>query len=165
MSPDPFHGIHRGCKVIAKKQPGQGSGKMVDGKHCNTHNVDLCRCGSTWDHAIAEEDRINPMRLISQKLRSEMAADPYYQVCVRKDSTCQGRITWEHAFIYAGKQINEKWAIIPLCVYHHLREGLSKEENQRIALSRATPEDLARYPNYNWEKRRNYLSNWVVLKS
>lgn len=94
-----------------------------------------------------------------------MSVDPYYQVCARKNGECQGRITWEHAFIYAGKQINEKWAIIPLCVYHHLGEGLVKNENQRIALARATPEDLAKYPNFDWEKRRNYLNNWAVLKS
>ncbi len=94
-----------------------------------------------------------------------MAVDPYYQICARKNSECQGRITWEHAFIYAGKQINEKWAIIPLCVYHHLGEGLVKNENQRIALERATPEDLAKYPNFDWKKRRNYVNNWARLRS
>jgi hypothetical protein len=105
------------------------------------------------------------MRLIAQKLRDEMAVDPYYQVCARKSGECQGRITWEHAFLYANRQINEKWAIIPLCVYHHLGAGLVKNENQRIALERATLEDLTKYPNFDWEKRRSYLNNWVSLKS
>jgi hypothetical protein len=109
VTSDPFHGIHRGCKVVAKKQPSQSPKHLIDGKYCLTHKLDLCSCFSEW----------------------------------------------EHAFIYAGKQINEKWAIIPLCVYHHLGEGLVKNENQRIALERATPEDLAKYPNFDWEKRRS----------
>jgi len=72
-----------------------------------------------------------------------MAHDPYYRKCARmNDGGCDGRITWEHAIIYAGKQFNEKWAIIPLCVYHHLEDGLDKEINQMIALNRATDEEL-----------------------
>ncbi len=97
------------------------------------------------------------MRPIPPKLKQEMSDDPYYKHCARANSACSGRITWEHAYIYAGKQINEKWAIIPLCVYHHLGEGLDKHENQRIALSRATDEDLAKYPKKDWEKEKIWL--------
>ena len=79
-----------------------------------------------------------------------MSDDPYYKKCARTDDDCSGRITWEHAFIYAGKQINERWAIIPLCVYHHLWEGMDKRKNEAIALARATEEDLAKYPRKNW---------------
>lgn len=86
-----------------------------------------------------------------------MANDPYYKTCARKGSDCQGRITWEHSWLYAGQQINEKWAIIPLCVYHHLGEGLNKPLNQLIALDRATPEDLAKYPNKDWSAERRKL--------
>ena len=90
------------------------------------------------------------MRPIPQKLRKEIADDPFMWVCIRKNEDCAGRITWEHAFIYAGKQVNEKWAIVPLCYYHHLGKGLDKRFNQKVALSRATPEDLAKYPRKNW---------------
>ncbi len=90
------------------------------------------------------------MRPIPQKLKDEILSDLYYKKCCRKNHDCKGRITWEHAFIYAGRQINEKWAIIPLCVYHHLGEGLDKRLNEIIAVSRATPEDLAKYPRKNW---------------
>lgn len=90
------------------------------------------------------------MRKIPKKLREEMAADPYYKACARADFECKGRITWEHAFTYAGKQINEKFAIIPLCEYHHLGEGLVKIINQAIAARRATKEDREKYPNLNW---------------
>lgn len=99
------------------------------------------------------------MRPIPPKLREEMASDPYYKFCARRhEGTCSGRITWEHALIYAGKQINEKWAIIPLCVYHHLGEGLNKELNVYIALERATPEEFAKYPRKDWSQIFRYLS-------
>ena len=89
------------------------------------------------------------MRPIPQKLKQEMEADPFYKQCARKpDGNCKGRITWEHAIIYAGKQLNEKWAIIPLCAYHHAVDeyqdcgDLWKERNQWIAINRATNEEL-----------------------
>ena len=91
------------------------------------------------------------MRPIPQKLRNQIAADPYMKVCARSGWDCQGRITWEHAFIYAGKQINEAWAIIPLCWFHHLGPGVDKRINEAIALNRATEEDLKKYPKKNWQ--------------
>lgn len=98
------------------------------------------------------------MRKIPPKLREILANDPYYLLCARRsDSGCDGRITWEHAFIYAGRQVNERWAIIPLCEYHHLREGLDKEKNQAIALLRASNADLLKYPKANWLQRKRYL--------
>lgn len=96
------------------------------------------------------------MRKIPKKLLEDILSDPYYATCARYSSACAGRITLEHALIYAGRQINEKWAIIPLCARHHavdqFQDGgvLDKRENQRIAVSRATPEELAKYPRINW---------------
>lgn len=97
------------------------------------------------------------MRPIPEQLKKEMANDPYYSICARESMDCSGRITWEHAYIYAGKQINEKWAIIPLCWYHHLGSGLNKHENQKIALQRATEQDLAKYPKKDWNKEKIWL--------
>lgn len=88
------------------------------------------------------------MRKIPEKLKKEILADPYYKVCARKNDDCDGRITWEHAIIYAGRQLNEKWAIIPLCTYHHSVDlhqdgpGLDKAINVWIALNRATDAEL-----------------------
>ena len=84
---------------------------------------------------------------IPLKQRSEMAFDPYYKVCARQealhDHTCEGRITWEHALIYAGKKVQEPWAIVPLCEWAHSVNscqdggGLDKEINVWLALNRA----------------------------
>lgn len=98
------------------------------------------------------------MRAIPKPLLALMLADPYYKRCARRSGQCEGRITLEHAFIYAGKQVNEVWAIIPLCVRHHLGELLDKRENERIALDRASTEDLAKYPRRDWAQLRRSLS-------
>jgi hypothetical protein len=97
------------------------------------------------------------MRPIPESLKRQLAADPYYKKCARADSFCRGRITWDHAFIYAGQQINEAWAILPVCIFHHLDTGFDRNENQRIALSRATPEELAKYDRINWLKLKQKL--------
>lgn len=98
------------------------------------------------------------MRKISPRFRKRIDADPYFKDCSRKDGDCEGRITIEHVFIYASKQIDEYWNFIPLCWFHHLGEGLDKEENQRIALARATDEELAAYPRKDWTQLKRYLT-------
>lgn len=85
-------------------------------------------------------------RPIPPKMRQAMSEDPYYKRCARDSFECNGRITWEHAFTYKGRRLNEVWAIIPLCWHHHLGSGLNKRLNRIIAMSRATDEDLAKYP-------------------
>jgi len=78
-----------------------------------------------------------------------MLADPYYKKCARHlDGYCSGKITLEHTIIFGSRQLNEKWAIIPLCEYHHACNfhldgpGLDKDKNIMIALNRATDSEL-----------------------
>jgi len=100
------------------------------------------------------------MNKIPPKLRKEMSEDDYYKACARQGIDCSGRITWEHALIFAGKQIQEKFAIIPLCEHHHLYGGMIKWINEYIALSRATDEELNRYSKaVNLFTKRNYLKH------
>lgn len=99
------------------------------------------------------------MRPIPIVLRQELSNDIYYSKCARKnDGFCEGRITWEHVFIYAGRQINEKWAILPLCEYHHLGKGLDKDKNRWLALNRTEFKDLSKYPKVDWVQLRKHLS-------
>lgn len=99
------------------------------------------------------------MRLIPPKLKQIILADPYYQRCARfKEGTCDGRITWEHCWIYGGRQINEVWAIIPLCWYHHLGKGLDKQKNRYLSLKRASVQDLLKYPKKAWLQLIEYLN-------
>lgn len=105
------------------------------------------------------------MRRIPETLREQIASDPFMKTCIRKhENTCSGRITWEHCFTYAGKQINEAWAIVPLCVYHHLGNGFDKEYGQYIALTRASEDELSKYPRVNWQQLKQYLVNRYEYK-
>jgi len=89
------------------------------------------------------------MRPISPKVKKELDNEP--DVCALKDENCAGRITREHTLIYAGRQIDEVWAIIKICAYHHEVDefqdggGLNKEKNVWVALNRASDEDLLKY--------------------
>lgn len=99
------------------------------------------------------------MNNIPLKLRNEMAGDSYYHQCLRrKEKECMGRITWEHCWTYAGKQIQEKWAIIPLCLHHHLGSGLNKKKNRWFSINRMTEKDEKKYPKFNWKRERIILN-------
>ena len=99
------------------------------------------------------------MRPIPIKLRTQIAQDIFMQKCIYNNCDCEGRIEWEHAFLYAGKQINESWNILPVCIFHHRGNGLNKEYNQFRAIIRADIIDLeARMPKKNWRQVYNYLT-------
>lgn len=96
---------------------------------------------------------------MSKELREELAQDPEYSRCsLQGHGECGGRITREHALIHAGKKIQERWAIIPLCAKHHNVDEyqddktMVKEMNVWVALNRATDEELFRY-----SKAVNYI--------
>ena len=90
------------------------------------------------------------MNKVPQKLRNKWREEDWRgetRECMRADEgNCAGRITKEHAIIYAGKQLQEEWAILDICEYHHGvnnyqdRGNLNKEKHIWLALCRA-PED------------------------
>jgi len=107
------------------------------------------------------------------KLQEEMNNDPEYKTCMRRelfhDHECKGRMTREHALIYAGRQIQEKFAIISICAWSHDVDehqggnNLDKPKNEYIALLRATDEDLRKYPNRDWKQHLKYLNGKYKL--
>lgn len=103
------------------------------------------------------------MRPIPEKLKKQIASDPAMKFCIHESPLCRGRVEWEHAFIYAGKQINEWWAIIGVCVYHHRGAGLDKDYNRFRALDRAVkvgqlPFIINNYPKQDWLQLYKFLS-------
>lgn len=107
------------------------------------------------------------MRPIPEKLKRQMEADPRMKMCIYYNCDCHdeygnkpGRAEWEHAFIY-DKQINEWWAIVGVCWYHHRGPGLDKKYNQFRALERMTEQDIAdaqkKYPRVDWVAERQRL--------
>lgn len=102
------------------------------------------------------------MNRIPKPLREQMAADPFYLQCaVTGIPAKQQKVEWHHALIFAGKQVQEKWAILPVLKEIHL-----KAENKRnkavldyIMLNRATDEQLEKYSKtINYIKRRETLN-------
>ena len=53
------------------------------------------------------------MRRIPTGLRNRMDAKPEYHRCMLTGMAHE-KIDWHHAFLYAGRQVNEEWCIIPL---------------------------------------------------
>jgi len=86
-------------------------------------------------------------------MRAEMDADPFYhKCCITGD---RSKIEWHHVWIYAGKQINEKWAILPVSKYIHDlvdKNASVRRHLQKISLNRAEPADLAKYPKKDWHQ-------------
>lgn len=85
------------------------------------------------------------MRPIPPRMREEMSNDPFMKVCcLSMLGNCEGVIEWHHEIQFAGRQLSEKWAILPVCHFHHdqARNSFIKERLQWIALNRATEDEL-----------------------
>ena len=98
------------------------------------------------------------MKQIPMKFREEMQKDPFMQKCCLPGPH-GGRLNYHHPYIYAGHQIVDVWATVPVCEGEHIlikSDRDIRDAAKRIALSRATDEDLAKYPKFDWlgEKRR-----------
>lgn len=94
------------------------------------------------------------MRPIPPKLRKELSEDPFMAQCI----ICGDRkVEWDHVWVYARRQINERWSIVPLCYTHHRGGKLNREYTQYISLQRATDQELSKYPKVNWKQLKQYL--------
>ena len=91
------------------------------------------------------------MSRIPKKLLDDILEDPFYKTCARAGlhgHVCEGRVTFEHALIYGGKQVQKKFAILPLCEGAHSvgrcqdAGDLNKEVNVWICLNRASIYEL-----------------------
>lgn len=108
------------------------------------------------------------MNPIPQKLKEEILADDYYKKCCLT-GIINDKIDWHHAWQYAGKQINEKWAIMPIWWRKHAYYGdkdsvhnslITKEYVQYLSLLRTDISDLKkRMPKKDWEQEFLRLHN------
>ncbi len=80
-----------------------------------------------------------------------MADDPYYKKCAITGKTNE-KIEWHHNLRFAGKNVQEKFCIIPLAESIHSKIDYYKEKCDWVMCNRATDEDLRRY-----SKVENYL--------
>lgn len=102
---------------------------------------------------------------IPAKIRKQLNADPFMQTCVLKrlgiEHPCNG-LEFHHVWTYAGKQIQEVFAIVPACQHSNskLFEQRYRHVFQWVSLHRATKKELARYPKKKWDLRFECL-RWV----
>lgn len=100
------------------------------------------------------------MRKIPRKLQEDMASDPYYsKCCITGLSKNAVKIDWHHNLIYAGRQVNEKWCILPLADFVHQHIVDYKRKCDWIMLNRATNEELEKYSKaIDFKKERDRLN-------
>lgn len=107
-----------------------------------------------------------PANVMPAALRAEINADPEYLRCgLALPHTCKGRITREHAIKYAGKKVQEKWAIPPLCAAGHgvdefqdAGTEVPKDMREWIAYNRASDEELLAFSKGNYIRERDRLN-------
>lgn len=102
---------------------------------------------------------------LTPETREKINSDPFYRLCARRDEgDCQGRTTMEHAVYYAGKRLDEWWALVPICAYHTCVDQfqdsgkMDKNKHLWIALNRASDKELNKYPRANFIEKRNLLN-------
>lgn len=97
------------------------------------------------------------MRPISAAVKNKLELDPRMRRCalwgVSGFDDCEGRVEWHHVWIYAGRQIDEAWAIVGACTHHHKQADSRERVKQGFevaSLVLATLEDLQKYPRKDW---------------
>lgn len=100
------------------------------------------------------------MNHIPTSLNKELNEDPFYtKCCLRMLGGCGGRIERHHNLIYAGKQYQAKFCILPACHDHHdmARNTEIKERFDWVMLNRATEQEIlsiSKAINYSWVRDR-----------
>lgn len=94
------------------------------------------------------------MTPIPPKIRKQIDTDPFYKICAltnQHDHVCAGRITIDHSIIYQGKQLQEIWALTPVCERGHGVDSYAGSDTARlremrlwVSLNRADQKDLIR---------------------
>ena len=103
--------------------------------------------------------------MIPKRINDTLDCMPRMRVCPLADSqvmfgTCEGRLERHHVWIYAGRDIQELWAILSPCSKHHAMvktDRRVKEALERISLEFATNAQLSKYPKRGWQQLRKHL--------
>jgi hypothetical protein len=98
------------------------------------------------------------MQKIPKPLVEEMENDTFYKKCCITGET-KGKIDWHHNLIYAGKQVNRKFCILPLAQSVHREIVKHKEICDWIMLNRATEQELAEFSKaIDYKRARDKLN-------
>lgn len=111
----------------------------------------------------------NTHTIMSPALRRDIGIDPEYARCaaigIPEHPFCGGRITRSHDAKCAGKKVQRRWAINPICALGHGVDeyqdaGTHIPERVRlwIALNRASDRELLEFPRANFIGQRELLN-------
>lgn len=90
------------------------------------------------------------MNNIPLHVKEQLKKDPFMQRCALEDDDCayepgHRKIEWHHVIIFAGKQVQECWAIVGACSGYHHKFANRKDIQKRFTdscVSRASDEQL-----------------------
>ena len=85
------------------------------------------------------------MNHIPKAINDDLNEDPFYKkCCLSYLGGCSGRIERHHNLIYAGRQYQAKFCILPACHDHHdmARNKEIKERFDQVMLNRATESEI-----------------------
>lgn len=103
------------------------------------------------------------MNKIPKKLNDELNEDRFYlKCCLQRFGGCGGRIERHHALIFAGRQVQAKFCILPACHEHHelARSKDIKEKFDWVLLNRATEEEIQGISKgIDYSRERDRLNN------
>lgn len=105
------------------------------------------------------------MRKIPAKLRAEIENDPFYsKCCITGLSKNAVKIDWHHNLQFGGRQVNEKFCILPLADFVHREIVKHKEKCNWIMWNRANDEEIERYSKAQDYKRERDRLNTIYGK-
>lgn len=107
--------------------------------------------------------------MIPLPIKRQLERDPFMKRCIYHDigrgHECANQFggivipTWEHAWIYANNKVQEWWAILPVCWYHHQGGGMDKDYHRYRSILRAPLIGLIKYPLIDWVQKAKYLDS------
>jgi len=106
------------------------------------------------------------MRPLSQSIKKFINDNDYYRQCC----ICGAyNVEQNHTWIYQGRQINEWWAIMPLCVGHHRdylksfhKDSIMRDYIMYLSLKRLYPTNdfikaCQKYNRFDWHSAYKLL--------
>lgn len=108
------------------------------------------------------------MRPIPLRIRKQLDELEFMKKCIWCGT--QQNIEREHSLIYSGRQINEVYAIQPLCRdCHRGYSGTIKREikdySEFIAIVRGLPDLQRDYPRVDWTQRKKELEYKLIRRN
>ncbi len=88
------------------------------------------------------------MNKVPQSLKDQWQENPAKKCCRADEGNCQGKLTKDHTITWKGRQLQEDFAIVDVCEFHHAVNkfmdcgDLNREKHIWVALNKATDQQL-----------------------